>query len=74
MEQISTPDSERKNEKQPLYPERPSEGIEAKIQKLADFEAGRAEKIPLTPEERLEIQKLEEVLGTTLEKIFGDHS
>ncbi|MBP9728436.1 MAG: hypothetical protein KBD27_03595 [Candidatus Moranbacteria bacterium] len=71
MEQISTPESERKNEKQPLYPERPSEGIEAKIQKLADFEAGRAEKIPLTPEERLEIQKLEEVLGTTLEKIFG---
>ncbi len=55
---------------QPLYPERPSVGIEAKIQKLADFEAGRAEKITLTPEERKEIQDREEVLGATLEKIF----
>ena len=37
---------------------------------LGDFEAGRREKIPLTPEERTEIQSLEETLGVTLEKIF----
>lgn len=60
----------RKPDRQPLYPERPSEGIEAKIQKLADFEAGRAEKIPLTEGERKEIQDREEILGATLEKIF----
>ncbi len=61
----------RKPDRQPLYPERPSEGIEAKIQKLADFEAGRVEKIPLTDGERKEVQDREEILGATLEKIFS---
>jgi hypothetical protein len=69
MEQIPIPSTEKA--KQPsLYPERPSVGIEAKIQKLADFESGKAEKIPLNAEEREEIQGMEDVLGSTLEKIF----
>ncbi len=71
MEQVpEAPVVGKKENRQPLYPERPSEGIEAKIQKLADFEAGRAEKIPLTEGERKEIQDREEILGATLEKIF----
>lgn len=54
----------------PLYPERPSSGIDEKVRQIADFEAGRAEKIPLLQEEREEISSLENALGATLEKIF----
>jgi hypothetical protein len=71
MKIFETPGSgDKKRNHQPLYPERPSEGIEDRIRMLGDFEAGRREKIPLTPEERTEIQSLEETLGVTLEKIF----
>jgi hypothetical protein len=71
METLETSNAgDAKKDRQPLYPERPSEGIESKIEMLADFEAGRIEKIPITPEERMEIQRLEDTLGATLEKIF----
>lgn len=53
-----------------LYPERPSSDIESKLRQLADFESGKIEKTPLSPEERREISALEDTLGSTLEKIF----
>lgn len=54
---------------QPLYPERPSEGIDDEIQKLALFEAGKGKQLELTPGERAEIITLEQKAGTTLEAI-----
>lgn len=70
MKTFETLGKEDKKVIQPLYPERPSDAIEDKIAMLADFEAGRTEKIPITSEERTEIQILEDTLGATLEKIF----
>lgn len=72
MENIKkTPDTANpESARRPLYPERPSSGIESKLRQLADFESGKAEKIPLSPEEREEISALEDTLGSTLEKIF----
>lgn len=71
METFEAPSAEdKKRDRQPLYPERPSEGIEGKIEMLAAFEAGRIEKIPITSEERMEIQRLEDTLGAIFEKIF----
>jgi len=66
----SVEDASENEKRQSLYPERPSEVIGNKIALLADFEAGRIEKIPLVLEEREEIQNLENVLGATFEKIF----
>lgn len=54
----------------PLYPERPSEGIDDEIQKLAQFESGEAKKLELTEEERAEILTLEKKAGKILEAIY----
>lgn len=52
-----------------LYPERPSEHLEKKIQMLASLENGKREKIPISLEEREEIKNLENMLGEILEGI-----
>ncbi len=62
--------SAQEQNKRPLYPERPSEGIEDEIARLAQFESGEAKKIELTEEERTEILTLEKKAGKILEAIY----
>ncbi|MCW1888456.1 MAG: hypothetical protein KIH67_002780 [Candidatus Moranbacteria bacterium] len=62
--------SAQESTKRPLYPERPSEGIEDEIQRLAQFESGEAKKLELTEEERGEIIALEKKAGKILEAIY----
>ncbi len=58
--------SAQEQNKRPLYPERPSEGIEDEIARLAQFESGEAKKLELTEEERTEILTLEKKLARSL--------
>lgn len=71
MNSLELPPREQEYQKKPksLYPERPSEHLEEKIQILANFEKGKSEKISLSFEEREEIKNLESILGETLEDI-----
>ncbi len=62
--------SAQEQNKRPLYPERPSEGIEDEIARLAQFESGEAKKLELTEEERTEILTLEKKAGKILEAIY----
>ena len=62
--------SAQEQNKRILYPERPSEGIEDEIARLAQFESGEAKKLELTEEERTEILTLEKKAGKILEAIY----
>lgn len=54
-----------------IYPERASEGIVKRIEKLVALDSGSAEVISLTSEERERVCSVESHFGGILEKIFA---